>query len=266
MAFLPELKTYSRFTITDPAGRIVAVVGQQYDPVPIGPLHWPVVAPGYKVRQSTPAEAALYGKAKYRDPNLAGGFTRETRYQAIPLRYKSLPGLSAELISDHYTLYKGYIDRINHLQDEYEDAVEDGEKWRAQRISQSLGFLRNAVVLHELYFAGLTQGGAGDIGSVIPADKQAAWKKEFELLGAGSTGWVILAWDPRTKTLFNYTMKEHGEGGVVRACPLLVMDVYEHAYMPQYQLDKQAYINAFMRNIDWDVVRNRLRRIKKTSQ
>lgn len=167
------------------------------------------------------------------------------------LPYRELPGLSAKLLSDHYKLYEGYIRRLEALEAPFRDAVARGNKWMAGMIAQEMGFLRNAIILHELYFENMTPGGKGH-----PPKLPAGWEKEFRLLGSSTTGWIVLAWCPRTKKPIIFTMKEHGQGYVAGTKPLLVMDVYEHSFVPD-GLDKDAYIDTFFRNIDWTVVRRR---------
>lgn len=168
------------------------------------------------------------------------------------LPYHALPGFSAKLISDHYKLYEGYIERLKALKEPFQHAVSRNDKWTASMISREMGFLRNAIILHELYFGNMTPCGKGR-----PLELHFDWEKEFRLLGSATTGWVVLAWCPRTKKPIIFTMKEHGQGYVAGTKPLLVMDVYEHSYMPDYGLNKDAYIDAFFRNINWDVVRQR---------
>jgi Fe-Mn family superoxide dismutase len=173
------------------------------------------------------------------------------------LPYRELPGLSAKLLRDHYLLYEGYVKRLNALERLLEKVA---DKWAAARIASEVGFLRNAVVLHELYFGNMTPGGRGQPSDVLPSEFASRWEKHFRLVGSASTGWMVLAYDPRTKTLIDFPMTEHGRGYVAGAVPILVMDVYEHAYMAQYGLAKDAYIDAFFKNIDWKVVRDRLRK------
>ena len=180
-------------------------------------------------------------------------------WKPVTLPYKSLPGFSEELISDHYDLYKGYLDRFNKLEPLLALAVKKGDKWAVQRIAQEEGFLRNAGRLHELYFTNLAPGGKGDTAKVLgPAYK--AWITKMALMGMGSHGWVILALDLEEKKPFLFTMKEHGQGYVNQSLPLLVLDMYEHAWMPKFRLNKAAYIDAFFKNVDWDIVHQRLER------
>ena len=169
----------------------------------------------------------------------------------IELPYKELEGLSADLIRDHYRLYEGYVRRlkdVDHLIENYRD------EWDLSRLSTSQGFLRNAVFLHEQYFAGLTPGGSGTPRDVeIPSSVLG----KVNQLALASTGWVVIGWDFRSEDFTVFTMPNHGDGYVASAMALIVVDCYEHAYMPQYGLDKEAYLNAFWANVDWNLMRER---------
>lgn len=179
-------------------------------------------------------------------------------WQPIKLPYEVLPGFSRELLADHYTLYQGYIDRYNKNEKILDAATRAKETWMAQRLALEQGFLRNAGRLHELYFGNLAPGGRGHPKDVIGLT-YGKWMAQMMTLGLGSTGWVILALDLKTGKPFTYTMKEHAQGYVEGAFPLLVLDCYEHAYMTDYRLRKGAYIAVFFKNVDWLTVRKRLK-------
>jgi len=178
-------------------------------------------------------------------------------WQPIELPYDSLPGLSRALLSAHYDLYLSYISRLNALRYQEEKIPEDAF-FEYGRLKAEEGFLRNAIRLHELYFENLTPGGSGDPFESIGDDEMyARWERQFKMLCLASTGWVIHADDLLTGRRFNFTMREHGQGFVAGALPLVVVDCYEHAYMIDYGTSKQDYVEAVLENIDWDVVRAR---------
>lgn len=178
--------------------------------------------------------------------------------------YTALPGLSAKLLRDHFDLYEGYIRRLNELQPLLADALWKDDKWQASLMAREEGMLRNAIYLHELYFDGMTPGGRGKPADVLPSEFAKKWEKRFRLLGSATTGWMVLAYDPRTGMLIDFPMAEHGQGYVAGAVPILVMDLYEHAFATDYGIDKGAYIDTFFRNIDWEVVKNRLKKTHST--
>jgi Fe-Mn family superoxide dismutase len=118
--------------------------------------------------------------------------------------------------------------------------------------------------LHELYFGNMGNGGKAlaegrlkqqivkDFGSV------EAWEKDFRASGAmRGIGWVVLAFDPVAQRLFNVWINEHDVGHLAGSVPLLVMDVFEHAYMIDYGLKRADYIEAFFKAVDWAEVGKR---------
>ena len=118
--------------------------------------------------------------------------------------------------------------------------------------------------LHEFYFDNL--GGKDALDKSAPLYQRIAkdfgsydaWKKNFIATGLiRGIGWVILYRDPQTGRLFNTWINEHHVGHLAGGAPLLVMDVFEHAYITQYGLDRAKYISAFFDNIDWAKVGKR---------
>lgn len=177
-------------------------------------------------------------------------------WQPIELPYKELPGLSKRLIKDHFKLYEGYLTRWDKVYHGLQDLPKKVDRFELQRLIAEEGFLRNAVRLHELYFEQLTPGGNGSPEKVFGKATDPLMDR-LSLTALGSTGWAVLAMDLWRGEDFIFTMKEHSQGFVSGAWPLVVLDAYEHAYMPQYGLDKSGYIGAFFGNLDWDVVERR---------
>jgi len=179
-------------------------------------------------------------------------------WKPIKLAYKELPGFSKKLLADHFKLYEGYLDRFNAIEAKLKDLPKKVDRYELQRLVSEDGFLRNAIYLHELYFEQLVKGGRGSAEHLFE-------KKTDELLdymsavALGSTGWVILAMDLWRGQEFVFTMKEHGQGYVAGSWPLLVLDCYEHAWMPQYGLAKSDYIGSFFGNVDWSIIGQRVR-------
>jgi Fe-Mn family superoxide dismutase len=176
----------------------------------------------------------------------------------MQLPYYELPGLSKKLIADHFKLYEGYIKRLNKIHRTLEDLPKKVDRFEYQRLLSEEGFLRNAVVLHELYFQQLTPGGHGDPRRIFgQQDVTDQLLDRLALAALGSTGWAVVGRDGWRGNDFIFTMKEHGQGFVAGAWPLLVLDAYEHAYMPEYGLEKGDYIAAFFSNVDWLTVEGR---------
>ena len=171
-----------------------------------------------------------------------------------------MPGFSDELLQMHFTLYEGYVKNSNELLAKL-DGMIGTSSYEFGALKRRLGWEFDGMRLHELYFDNL--GGSESI------DKKSAlyqaivaqfgsfekWKKDFIATGTiRGIGWALLYVDLEQMRLMNVWINEHDVGHIVRGKPLLIMDVFEHAYMPQYGLDRAKYIDAFFNNIDWDVV------------
>jgi Fe-Mn family superoxide dismutase len=124
----------------------------------------------------------------------------------------------------------------------------------------------NSMVLHELYFGNL--GGSGHLdGTVADQLRQhygslETWEHDFRLTGmslAGGSGWVILTYDPRSRELHNWWAWDHTHS-VAGGMPVLVMDMYEHAYHIDYGANAKGYVDAFFQNVNWDEVNRRIER------
>lgn len=190
------------------------------------------------------------------------------QYQLAPIfcRPWTLNGISPRLIESHYEHnYGAALSRLNALTEELESL--DVAKTPANvvgRLKREQTDALNSMLLHELYFASLGGDGrtlpeviagaiARDFGSI------GRWRAEFVALGnalAGSSGWVLLTYVPRADRLINQSTSEHGQsipGGI----PILALDMYEHSYHIEFGANAEAYVAAFMRNIDWDAVQTR---------
>lgn len=178
-----------------------------------------------------------------------------------------MPGFSETLLRNHFTLYQGYVANTNKVLDTLEQMAKGDRAGLPEyaELKRRLGWEFNGMRLHELYF-----GNLGGKAGLDPAGKLAgefkkqfggveAWEKDFRAVGAmRGIGWVVLYQDPETGRLFNSWINEHDAGHPAGCRPLLVMDVFEHAYMLDYQLKKADYIAAFFKNVDWAVAGDRL--------
>ena len=174
-----------------------------------------------------------------------------------------ITGMSDVMLNNHFTLYQGYVTNTNKLIDLMKEK-EAGTGEYAE-LHRRFGWEWNGMRLHELYFENIIKGGVG-IGERNLKQKIDAtwgsvenWHKEFVGMGAmRGIGWVILAHDKSDGKLFNVWVNEHDSGHLAGATPLLVMDVFEHAFMLDYGLKRVDYINAFMTSIDWHAVEERI--------
>jgi Fe-Mn family superoxide dismutase len=185
-----------------------------------------------------------------------------------PLKYSELKGLSARQLSEHHdVLYAGYVKKINEIRSKVPTANLDEANATFSLIRElkfEETFAANGVKLHEGYFDTLGGDGVpkGKIVDLIKEDfgSYEAWEKEFRALGICARGWVVLAYDWDERKLRNYLCDAHNQGGIWGCTPLLILDVYEHAYFLDYGTARKNYIEAFMKNIDWNQVNSLLDR------
>lgn len=204
----------------------------------------------------------------------------------MELKYTELPGLSEKQLAEHKTLYEGYVKKIGEIEEKLKTAdlaSANASYSEIRELKLEQGFVRNAIVLHELYFENMGTKALDAVGEnkakisnnlaekpngVIVSNIEqsfgsfAKWESEFRALGIAARGWVVLAWDNNLNKCVNYIADMHNQGGIWDTVPLLVMDVYEHAYFMDYGTKRVAYIEAFMGNIDWEVVNERFEAIK----
>lgn len=178
------------------------------------------------------------------------------------------PGLSDTLLKNHFTLYQGYVTNTNKIVDALTTMLKEGKTATTEfaELKRRMGFEFNGMRLHEYYFENL--------GGKTPRDKAGkftkkaaeafgsyeAWEQDFRATGAmRGIGWVVLYQDNITGTLFNQWINEHETGHFAGCIPILVMDVFEHAFMIDYGLKRVDYIATFFNNINWDIVEKRIK-------
>jgi Fe-Mn family superoxide dismutase len=175
---------------------------------------------------------------------------------------KNLKGLSDKQITPHRdVLYAGYVKKLNEIEKAQREA--DLSKANAtyselRELKLEEGFATNATFLHEGYFGHLEHGSAGEpqgeLKSAIETEwgSVAKWKEEFVATSKCARGWVVLAYSFNDHRLHNYLMDRHDLGGIWGCMPILMIDVFEHAYFIDYGVDRASYISAFFENLNWD--------------
>lgn len=174
-----------------------------------------------------------------------------------------IPGLSEALLRNHFTLYQGYVANVNKIA-EKAGTIEIGSIEYAE-LKRRFAWEWNGMRLHELYFENMAKNAqplskTGDLYAKIAErfGSYEAWEKDFRATGAmRGIGWVILAYNKEEGRMFNIWVNEHDTGLLVGTKPLLVMDVFEHAFMLDYGLKRADYIAAFFNAIDWQAVEKR---------
>ncbi|HTY79486.1 MAG TPA: Fe-Mn family superoxide dismutase [Candidatus Bathyarchaeia archaeon] len=194
-------------------------------------------------------------------------------YKAREWNLSGLTGISDKTLEMHFKLYAGYVTETNRLTDQLAAMSSDGQVDHEEmpaysELTRRLGFEYNGMVLHELYFDNLVRGAAGEPGKKSIFARAAAesfgsfdiWKTAFVSVGKmRGVGWAICFQDPHTGRLSNHWVTLHEVGNVAGYTPVLVMDVWEHAFLLDYTpAQRPKYIEAFLANTDWDVLDQRL--------
>jgi superoxide dismutase, Fe-Mn family len=183
-------------------------------------------------------------------------------------RLLGMEGFSDTLLKNHFTLYQGYVTNSNKLIDTLGQMLKDGKVATPEyaEMKRRLGWEFNGMRLHEYYFENL--GGKGGIEKTGKLYKKIsedfgsyeAWEKDFKATGTmRGIGWTVLYQDSVTKGLINFWINEHDVGHPAGCTPILILDVFEHAFMIDYGLKRADYIEAFFKNIDWKSAEGRLK-------
>ena len=188
-------------------------------------------------------------------------------HQPKTFELKNLDGISDNQISQHRDiLYVGYVNKLNEI----EERLKNADRGKANQIFSEFRALKadetfalNGVVLHELYFENLGGKGrkpAGELANLISQEfgSYDKWQEDFKACGMAARGWVILGCCEYDGKIHNYCLDAHNTTVPYCVAPILVMDVYEHAYVIDYGVKRPPYIDAFMKNIDWKVCQKRL--------
>lgn len=177
-------------------------------------------------------------------------------------RLFNMDGFSRRLLENHLALYEGYVNSTNKLIKALAQMENDASSEQFSELKRRFGWEYNGMRLHEYYF--------DNLGGVDPLKKSglrkaierrfgtlAAWEKDFRATASlRGIGWAILYRD-KAGLLFNTWINEHDGGHLAGCDPLLVLDVFEHAYMLDYGIKRDEYIGAFMDNVLWEIVSQR---------
>ena len=195
--------------------------------------------------------------------------------QPKPLPFKKLSGISEKAMEIHHDkLYVGYVNKKNEISEKLGKLARGGDVSSANQTYSELRalmdgatFATNGVYLHEWYFAVL--GGQGEPAGALKDALVARYGSLenflafFSACGMAARGWAVLAVDSTDGELRVFTGDAHNQGGVWGVLPVIVLDVYEHAYFIDYGADRKAYITDFWKNLNWDTANELYSRAKK---
>jgi Fe-Mn family superoxide dismutase len=190
-------------------------------------------------------------------------------YEARKFDLKGLAGISDETLRLHFKLYEGYVKGTNALTAKIDAILADGkvdaeEVPAYSELTRRLGFEYNGMVLHEYYFENLTRehgrpGGPFATRAEESFGSFATWKTDFSSIGnMRGVGWAICYENPANGRLSNHWVTLHEHGNVAGFRPILVMDVWEHAYLLDHGSERAKYVDAFFANVAWSVASERL--------
>lgn len=189
-----------------------------------------------------------------------------------PMKYEALPGfLSKDQLTPHHQAhYGGALKSLLQVEVEIESA--DRSKANAnyapiRELKREEVHAMNSVILHELYFDGMTAASAdpGEAAQDILKKRFGSvdkWLEDFKAAAVSARGWAILALHLVSGKLYNFVSDVHDVGIPVLGVPLAVIDCYEHAYYVDYKNKKGDYVSAYPKHIDWSEVDRRLKAVK----
>lgn len=194
-------------------------------------------------------------------------------YKPRQFDLSGLNGISDETLEMHFKLYEGYVTNTNTLNERIAKYLEKGQVDKDampaySELTRRLGFEYNGMVLHEYYFGNMKKDGGGAPEKTSEFFKAVEssfgsydiWKADFFSIGTmRGVGWAICNQDPANGRISNHWISLHEVGNVAGFRPLVVMDVWEHAFLLDYKpADRPKYIEAFFSNIDWGSIEGRL--------
>lgn len=177
-------------------------------------------------------------------------------------------GFSDNLLKTHFGLYEGYVKNTNTVAERLKEMLKSEETGPGEyaELKRRFGWEFNGMRLHELYFDNMANGGVvfdenSKVAELIKNSfgSHEEWSKDFVATGSlRGIGWAVLFHDKKSDKLFNVWVNEHDVGHLAGTTPLLVMDVFEHAFILDYGMKRAEYISAFMNALDWKKVNDRL--------
>ncbi len=200
------------------------------------------------------------------------------KYEPKPLPFKNnLIGITEKTLQIHHDkLYVGYVNKRNEIEEKLKTAdrtLANATYSEYGELKREESFAANGIYLHEYYFNVLggeaaqtnAQNSAPELFKAIEAEFGSFenWLTDFKAAGMVARGWVVLAYDYNDGRLHNYLCDSHNHGGIWGAMPVIVLDVYEHAYFIDYGSDRKTYIEDYMKNLNFEAANHLFKAIKK---
>lgn len=175
-----------------------------------------------------------------------------------------LDGFSDKALTTHFKLYEGYVSNTNKVAEQLTSLAPNSPEYN--ELKRHFGWEFNGMRLHEIHFSAMSKDASAfdadsKLGKLIAEHFGSYEKWEADFTATAKTrgiGWAILYCDPETNRLFNVWVNEHDVGHLGNCKILLNLDVFEHAFMPDYGTDRDSYIQAFIKATDWDMINERL--------
>jgi Fe-Mn family superoxide dismutase len=186
-------------------------------------------------------------------------------------RPKDLDSITDDQITLHWALYEGYVTNVNRLNKELKDLLDAGQATgnpHFAELQRRKGWEYNGMVLHELYFAAMKPTSGDPPAALATAIQQSLGSfekcaEEFNAIGRmRGVGWAVMYQDPASGAISNHWIDMHETGHPAGFTPLLVLDLWEHAFSVDWKTNpagRGQYIEAYFKNVDWATVANRLR-------
>ncbi len=209
------------------------------------------------------------------DSPVTTGSNLEYRFESKPLKESTLrmEGISRKTMEEHFKLYQGYVNKSNEIL----GLLKQADPGKGNQIFSDIRVLKHELTFaiggvknHEIYFDHLGGNGGRPNGQLL-ADIEKnfgsfeSWAADLKGTGMAARGWVWLAYDHDTGTLFNYLGDAQNTFPIWNATAILALDTYEHAYFIDYAVNRGAYIDAFLKNIDWSVIEDTYNEIPKNA-
>lgn len=182
-----------------------------------------------------------------------------------------LHGISDPQLEAHFTLYEGYVKKINEIEEKLTKTDRSQSNYSFNEYSElkrrySVPYM--GAYLHELYFDNMVQTGApSDKFKELASSSYGSfetWQADVKATGLAVPGWVLTCYETVSGRLNNIQIMEHHIGFPINHIPVLVLDTWEHAFFLDYKTNRGGYIDVFFQNINWDVVNKRLDSVLKS--